>query len=152
LTGNREPDATGRVAAPGVAVARVALAADEVDAIRAAGDPAILVTDVPDPADYPRMRELAGIVSRRGGETSHATVLALEAGIVAAVRVEPLELGGDGVRIGERAVGRGDWISVVAADEARVYAERIEEGPPELPAQLGEEMVSWARSLATGRS
>jgi len=153
LLEGQEPVAEGRVAAPGLAVGRVALDVHAIERIRAEGDSAILVTDVPDPSDYPYMRKIAGAVSRRGGATSHATVLALEAGIVSVVGCRELVLESGAARFGEHRVETGDWLSVSAEDRGRVYAGRLEEGPAELPSSLNEEIVSWARSsLATRRT
>src|SRR6185369_1534206 len=81
ISGNISPDrvlARGLPASPGGAVGRIALSAKE--ARKAAHmekpDPVILVRDETTPEDIGGMEVAVGILTSRGGMTSHAAVVA----------------------------------------------------------------------------
>jgi len=142
--------ASGRTASPGVAVGRVALDGDGVQRIVRAGDDAIFLSRIPSPSDYPVLRRSAAVVSARGGITSHASVVALDAGIVGVVGCRNLEIdhAGRAATFGSVVVRVGDWLSVDAAPEAAaIYVGRLPEHSPSLPPGLSPRIVSWAREL-----
>ncbi len=145
---------TGRVASPGVAVGRAALDAAGAERIIRAGDEVILLSRIPSPSDYPLLRRSAAVVSSRGGITSHASVVALDAGIVAVVGCRSL-LVEESLRtahFGDIVVREGDWLSIdtVAADAA-IYLGRLSEEAPSAPGDLPPAVLNWARSLGDAR-
>jgi pyruvate,orthophosphate dikinase len=144
-----EPIAFGRVAAPGATAGRIVVDRGGLERLRSSGDPLVLLADTTDPADYPLLRDLAGMVTRVGGATSHAAVAALEAGIVAVVGCSTLSIDAAAreVAFGARRFCESDWISVEAAQEGRVYAGRLPDGEPELPPGLSADVLAWAAQL-----
>ena len=84
-----EPLARGTGACPGVAVGRVALSADRA-ARMAADGPVILVRPQTSPLDMPGIAAATGLVTARGGPTSHAAIVARAMGKPAVVGVAGL--------------------------------------------------------------
>jgi len=72
----RAPLATGLPASPGAASGEIAFSADDAEALRAAGHRTILVRVETSPEDIHGMNAAEGIVTTRGGMTSHAAVVA----------------------------------------------------------------------------
>ena len=144
------PIGTGRTASPGVAVGRAAIDAAGADRIIRAGNAVIFLSRIPSPSDYPLLRRSAAVVSSRGGTTSHASVVALDAGIPAVVGCRNLTVGHaeHAVSFGSVVVREGDWLSVDAATAGgAVYLGRLAERVPSRPAGLSSEIMGWARSL-----
>ena len=127
-TTDSAPIATARVASPGVARGRIAMTSASLSSLTERGEPAILLREVASPDDYPLMQSLAGFISRHGGVTSHAAVVALEARIPALVGCESLHIDlEEGVAwFGDACLAEGDWVSFEAtADGGRVFAGRL---------------------------
>ncbi len=76
-------------------------------------DGAILVTEMTDPDWVPIMKRAAGIVTDRGGPTSHAAIVSRELGVPAVV--------GTGNATTVLTEGRAVTISCAEGDEGRVY-------------------------------
>ncbi|HEY1941650.1 MAG TPA: pyruvate, phosphate dikinase, partial [Roseiarcus sp.] len=72
----RAPLATGLPASPGAASGEIVFSAEDAEAVRAAGRKAILVRVETSPEDIHGMHASEGIVTTRGGMTSHAAVVA----------------------------------------------------------------------------
>ena len=72
----REVFARGLAASPGAASGRLALTADEAEARARTGESAILARVETSPEDIHGMHAASGIVTARGGMTSHAAVVA----------------------------------------------------------------------------
>ncbi len=70
------PLATGLPASPGAASGEIVFSADEAQALRQAGRKSILVRVETSPEDIHGMHAAEGIVTTRGGMTSHAAVVA----------------------------------------------------------------------------
>jgi pyruvate,orthophosphate dikinase len=103
--------ARGQGASPGVATGRMAVTADRA-ARRAAEGPVILVRPITSPLDMHGLAAATGIVTSRGGPTSHAAVVARAMGKPAVVGAIALTVDADGVRIGERAFPEGTVITI----------------------------------------
>jgi pyruvate,orthophosphate dikinase len=71
-----KPIATGLPASPGAASGEIVFSADEAQALRQAGRKSILVRVETSPEDIHGMHAAEGIVTTRGGMTSHAAVVA----------------------------------------------------------------------------
>ena len=147
--GGATPLAEALVASPGVAVGRLALSRRRVDELAAQGDPVVLATQTTDPADYPALRQLAGLLTRHGGVTSHAAVAALEARVTALVGCEGLTIDAESgiARFAGGSIAEGDWISLEGGDRGLVYAGALAERPSELSPGISEEILGWARGL-----
>jgi pyruvate,orthophosphate dikinase len=103
----------GLGASPGVAVGRVATSADS--AVRlAAGGPVVLLRPETSPLDMHGLAAAVGVVTARGGPTSHAAVVARSMGKPAVVGAASLTVDAVGgcVRAGGRTLPEGTLIAV----------------------------------------
>ena len=75
-----KPIATGLPASPGAATGRVIFDTDEAHTLGTAGDNVILVREETTPEDIHGMIAAKGVLTSRGGMTSHAAVVALRNG------------------------------------------------------------------------
>ncbi len=107
--------AKGLPAGPGAASGRIALTADRAAQMAAAsgGGPVILVRAETSPEDIVGMHAAVGILTSRGGMTSHAAVVARGMGKPCVVGAGDLVVSeGEGVRAGELVLREGDAISI----------------------------------------
>jgi pyruvate,orthophosphate dikinase len=100
-------------ACPGVAVGRVATSADKAARMSAEG-PVILVRPHTSPADMHGLAAAAGVVTARGGPTSHAAVVARSMGKPAVVAATGLtvDVTGERIRAGARTLPEGALITI----------------------------------------
>ena len=104
----------GLPAGPGAACGRVALTAPKAVEMAAKGDPVVLVREETSPEDIAGMHAAAGILTTRGGATSHAAVVARGMGktcIVGAGEISADPAHGE-VRAHGLAAKEGEWISI----------------------------------------
>ncbi len=80
--------AVGLNAAPGAAVGKAIFTADEAERVGHVGDSVILVREETNPEDVHGMIASAGVLTARGGATSHAAVVARQFGKVCVVGAE----------------------------------------------------------------
>ncbi len=92
----RDVLATGLPASPGAAVGAVVFDSDEAERLAMAGQAVILVRDETSPEDIHGMHAAKGIITARGGMTSHAAVVARGMG-------RPCVSGAGDIRIDEHA-------------------------------------------------
>jgi pyruvate,orthophosphate dikinase len=81
----RNTIARGLPASPGAATGKAVFSADDAVRIAAEGHPVILVTEETSPEDIHGMTVARGILTQRGGQTSHAAVVARGMGRVCVV-------------------------------------------------------------------
>jgi pyruvate,orthophosphate dikinase len=115
--GNVEVIAKGLPASPGAAVGRIVFTAN--DAVTAAGtgaqkNPVILVRGETTPEDIHGMEVAAGILTSRGGMTSHAAVVTRGMGKCCIVGAGEIEVDDKKklMRVGDLVLKEGDWISI----------------------------------------
>ncbi len=72
----RDVIAVGLPASPGAATGKIVFTAEEAERLGTAGEAVILVRDETSPEDIRGMHAARGIVTARGGMTSHAAVVA----------------------------------------------------------------------------
>jgi pyruvate,orthophosphate dikinase len=114
----REVIATGLAASPGAAVGRVVFSADDAVKLEEAGEQVILVRIETSPEDIHGMKAAQGILTARGGMTSHAAVVARGMGrcCVAGCGALQIDYGRGFFRVnragGEIVVNEGDVISL----------------------------------------
>ncbi|WP_020524797.1 pyruvate, phosphate dikinase [Catelliglobosispora koreensis] len=129
-----EPIATGAGASPGAAVGRVVF-----DAHRAAvtPGPVILVRRETNPDDLPGMLAAQGILTSRGGKTSHAAVVARGLGKTCVCGAEEIAVDADSrtMTIGTRVIREGDYVSIDGTTGA-VYLGQIPVTPPVIVSYL----------------
>ncbi|MFF5289455.1 pyruvate, phosphate dikinase [Paractinoplanes globisporus] len=112
------PLTTGVAASPGAAAGAIVF--DSAAAAAATG-PVILVRRETNPDDLPGMIAAQGILTSRGGKTSHAAVVARGMGKTCVCGAEELEISDDRLVIGGRTLYAGDVISIDGTN-GRVYA------------------------------
>ncbi|MBS2961525.1 pyruvate, phosphate dikinase [Actinocrinis puniceicyclus] len=134
------PVAFGVAASPGAAVGRAVFDSADAAERAAAGEHVILVRRETNPDDLPGMIAAVGVLTGRGGKTSHAAVVARGLGRTCVCGVESLEIdehaGTATVARGQAAgavIHRGDVISIDGTEGA-VYASEI----PVVPSPLVE--------------
>jgi pyruvate,orthophosphate dikinase len=105
---------TGLPAGPGAACGRIALTADKAVQTAAGGDPVVLVRVETSPEDIAGMNASVGILTTRGGSTSHAAVVARGMGKTCIVGASEITVDADRRQIRGRKleVSEGDWISI----------------------------------------
>jgi pyruvate, orthophosphate dikinase len=107
--------AHGVPASPGAAVGRAVFDSGRA---AAATEPVILVRRETNPDDLPGMIAAQGILTSRGGKTSHAAVVARGMGRTCVCGAESVDIDGDRFRVGDVVVEEGDLISIDGATGA----------------------------------
>jgi pyruvate,orthophosphate dikinase len=104
----------GLPASPGAATGRIVFDADDAEAWAARGEKVILVRDETSPEDIGGMHAAQGILTSRGGMTSHAAVVARGMGKCCVVGCGGAEIESEkkSMTVGERSFAEGDWISL----------------------------------------
>ncbi|MBC7318159.1 pyruvate, phosphate dikinase [Candidatus Bipolaricaulota bacterium] len=105
--------AKGLAAGPGAASGRIALSAQKAEEMAKEG-PVILVRHETSPDDIRGMAAAQGILTARGGLTSHAAVVARQIGKVAVVGCEALQIDYQKreLRVAGEVLREGDWLSI----------------------------------------
>ena len=107
------PLASGVNASPGAAAGAIVLTADEAETRGKAGEQVILVRDETTPDDFHGMVEAQGILTARGGKTSHAAIVAVGMGKPAVCGVTDISFQEDGtIAIGDASFSEGDRITI----------------------------------------
>ena len=136
--------ASGLPASPGAVAGRIVLTADAAVAWKERGEDVVLVREETSPEDFEGMVASRGILTARGGMTSHAAVVARGLGrcCVAGAGGVVVSEGEDRVEIGGRAFVAGDWITLDGSSGA-IYAGRVPTTDPE-PSEHFERLMAWA--------
>ncbi|KAF7151070.1 hypothetical protein RHSIM_Rhsim02G0016700 [Rhododendron simsii] len=139
--------AKGLPASPGAAVGQVVFSADDAETWHAQGKSVILVRTETSPEDVGGMHAAAGILTARGGMTSHAAVVARGWGKCciagcAGIRVNDSD---KVVVIGDKVIEEGEWISLNGST-GEVILGKQPLSPPALSGDL-ETFMSWADKL-----
>ena len=114
VTGERRLLTKGMAASPGAAVGRVVFDSPTATAWAARGEQVILVRKETNPDDLEGMVAAVGILTARGGKTSHAAVVARGMGRTCICGAEALDVDAatSTVRVGETLINEGDVISI----------------------------------------
>jgi pyruvate,orthophosphate dikinase len=106
--------ARGINASPGAAVGKVVLDADTAVEWAERGEKVILVREETNPDDVHGMYAAEGILTARGGKTSHAAVVARGAGKPCIVGAEALriDMATRSIIVGDREIHEGDVVSI----------------------------------------
>ena len=141
--------AHGLGASPGAASGEVAIDAEEAQRLAAAGRPVILVRPETTPEDIPALQGVRGVLTARGGLTSHAAVIARGLGVpcVAGVGVMEVDASAGTVRLGGNEVRVGEWITIDGAS-GEVFRGRMPTRQPEL-SRAFDTLLSWADEVRT---
>lgn len=106
--------AKGLPAGPGAAAGRVVFHAEDAEAWKKRGERVILCRIETSPDDIRGMDAAQGVLTARGGMTSHAALVARQMGKVCVAGCEAVNINYHEreMRIGETVLKEGDWISV----------------------------------------
>ena len=109
-----EPLCTGLDVSPGAAVGMAVFDADTAERWALDGKPVILVRPDTKPDDVHGMLAAEGILTTRGGRTSHAALVARQFGKPAVVGVSALEIDlvGREAHLDTTVIREGDWLSI----------------------------------------
>jgi pyruvate,orthophosphate dikinase len=129
----------GLNAGPGAASGRIVLRADDAEDWARRGEQVILVRLETSPEDIRGMQAAQGILTARGGMTSHAALVARQMGKVCVAGAAELEidLRERRVRIGATTLREGDWLSLDGTS-GEVFQGRIDTQPSEVMQALFE--------------
>jgi pyruvate,orthophosphate dikinase len=143
--------ARGRGASPGVATGRIAVTADRA-ASMAAGGPVILVRPTTSPLDMHGLAAAAGIITSRGGPTSHAAVVARSMGKPAVVGATALTVDAEArcVRAGGRVLAEETVVTLDGAGGEIVIGDPGTE-PTTADDHLAR-LLGWADAISGDRS
>jgi len=144
--------ATGLAASPGAAVGIAVFDADtaaERGVHGGAGEKVILVRDETNPDDVHGMLAAQGVLTARGGKTSHAAVVARGFGIPCVAGAEAIEVDDHTkhFKVGGHIVKDGDTITMDGST-GNVYLGALKLIAPEVSGSFGE-LMSWADEART---
>ena len=119
--------AKGLPASPGGAVGTIVFTSEAAMEAAAAGKKVILIREETSPEDIEGMRASAGILTTRGGMTSHAALVARGWGKCCIVGCESMKinLAARSVSFGDRTFHEGDWFSLNGS-KGYVYATKLD--------------------------
>jgi len=142
------PIAQGLPASPGASCGAIVFDADSAELARKAGEKVILVREETKPEDIHGFFAAEGVLTSRGGKTSHAAVVARGMG-------KPCVAGAEGIlvdvekriaRVGDTMLHEGDVITIDGGN-GNVYLGAIATVPPTFSDEL-RTLLSWADEIA----
>ncbi len=152
--GEAKPIATGLNVSPGAAVGMVAFDADTAERwAKEEGKSVIMVRPETKPDDVHGMLAAEGILTSKGGRTSHAALVARQFGKPAVVGVSELEIDLDGREmiihspsIDELVVREGEWLSLDGTS-GRVYLGQLPTQVPDIQNPYLLKLLDWADEI-----
>ncbi len=140
-----EPLCTGLDVSPGAAVGMAVFDADTAEQWAAEGRPVILVRPDTKPDDVHGMLAAEGILTTRGGRTSHAALVARQFGKPAVVGVSELEIDlvGKMAHLEHLVVREGDWLSIDGT-RGHAYLGELPTVVADLDNPFLNRLLSWA--------
>jgi pyruvate,orthophosphate dikinase len=138
--------ASGLNVSPGAAVGQIALDADTAEAwAKDEGRQVIMVRPETKPEDVHGMLAAQGILTSRGGRSSHAALVARQFGKPAVVGCKDLRIdfGDRSVSVNGRKFQEGDWFSIDGTD-GDVYEGQLETMIPDFNEPNLLKVLSWA--------
>ncbi|HEY8595554.1 MAG TPA: putative PEP-binding protein [Devosiaceae bacterium] len=145
----RTPIATGLGVSPGAASGEVVFSGEDAARSKARGRHCILVAVETGPTDIEGMKAATGILTARGGMTSHAAVVARITGkpCVAGVRNLAINLEDMTCSIGERQLHAGDKITIDGTD-GNIFDGALPLSRPHIGGAIGK-LLDWADGSRT---
>ncbi|WBW95764.1 pyruvate, phosphate dikinase [Oceanirhabdus sp. W0125-5] len=143
------PIGKGLPASPGAACGKVVFSAEEAKEMKAQGTEVILVRLETTPEDIEGMIAAQGILTVRGGMTSHAAVVARGMGTCCVSGCGDIKIDEeDGVfTLGGKTFNKGDFISLDGST-GNIYGESIKTVEPEIGGDFGT-FMAWADEVRT---
>jgi pyruvate,orthophosphate dikinase len=142
------PLATGLPASPGAASGKCVFDADQAELLGRAGEKVILVREETKPEDIHGFFASQGILTSRGGKTSHAAVVARGMGKACVAGAEGIQVDSRArlARVGELTLREGDVITIDGST-GDVFLGEIPTIPPKFSEEL-KTLLSWADEMA----
>ncbi len=139
-----QPIAKGLPASPGAVTGKVTFSAEEAVAVTEKGDKAILVRIETSPEDLHGMKAAVGILTSRGGATSHAAVVARGMGRSCVVGCSSIAIdyAKAQLKAGGQVLKGGDTITIDGSSGA-VFAGDVAKIPPEIGGEFAQ-LLGWA--------
>ena len=143
----REVLAVGLPASPGAASGKVVFLAEEAEEEAAKGERVLLVRLETSPEDIGGMDAAQGILTARGGMTSHAAVVARGMGkcCVAGCGDLAIDYHANQFSVGDVVVNAGDWVSIDGST-GEVMLGRVPTQEPELSGDFAI-LMGWADEI-----
>ncbi len=142
--------ATGLNVSPGAAIGRIALDADTAERwAREDKQRVILVRPETKPDDVHGLLAAQGVVTSRGGRTSHAALVARQFGKPAVVGIMSLDIDLEARRVrapGGRMLKEGDWLSLDGT-AGEVFAGELRTVVPDVADPHLLELLKWADAI-----
>ncbi len=157
LAGDPKPITRGVGASPGAAAGEVVFTSEHAVSEAAEGKSVILVRRETNPDDLSGMIAAQGILTARGGKTSHAAVVARGMGKTCVSGADHMDVGRDRFTVGGTVVQEGDVISIDGTT-GQVYLGEVPVRPSEVvqyfegdldPALANEPLVAAVHTLLT---
>lgn len=142
------PVAHGLPASPGAASGKIVFDADRAEQARDDGEKVILVREETKPEDIHGFFAAEGVLTSRGGKTSHAAVVARSMGKPCIAGAEGIEVDVEKhiARVGNITLHEGDVITIDGAN-GNVYLGEIDTVPPKFSTEL-RTLLEWADEIA----
>jgi pyruvate,orthophosphate dikinase len=143
-TADNDVIAKGLPASPGAASGEIVFHAEMAVALKAKGKDVILVRAETSPEDVHGMHAAVGVLTARGGMTSHAAVVARGMGrpCVSGAGTIKVDANAGIMRVGTRTFRSGDMITIDGAS-GRVFAGKAKMRPPHLSGTFAT-IMTWA--------
>lgn len=141
---HRDVLTTGLPASPGAASGTIVLDADKAEQAANRGEKVILVRVETSPEDIHGMHAAQGILTARGGMTSHAAVVARGMGrpCVSGASAVSIDMASRTLRIGNRELSEGDTLTLDGSN-GQVMAGEVRTIEPEMAGDFGV-LMGWA--------
>jgi pyruvate,orthophosphate dikinase len=159
---------SGLRAGPGAATGRVVFSAPAAEDWARRGEAVILVRIETSPEDIKGMQAAKGILTARGGLTSHAALVARQMGKVCVAGVSELEIDykKKSLRVHQQVLKEGDWLSLdgasgciyagqIATERSEVLAATFSKGKAAAAKRRGrlfqayQKLMAWADEVRT---
>lgn len=144
---NAKEVAKGLPASPGAGCGKVYFTAEAAKEHRAQGEKVVLVRMETSPEDIEGMVAAEGILTARGGMTSHAAVVARGMGKCCVAGCDELNINEKGhyLTIGNLKINEGEYISIDGTS-GKIYSQIIKTVEPEISGYFGT-FMSWADEI-----
>ncbi len=141
--------AKGLNASPGAAVGKAVFTAEEAEEMAAKGEKVVLIRIETSPEDIGGMNAAQGILTARGGSTSHAAVVARQMGkpCVAGCSSLQIDYKKKALTVGGITIKQGEYISIDGST-GEVIAGAVETEEPSLTGDFGT-LMKWADEVST---
>lgn len=143
------PIATGLPASPGAACGKIVFTAEDAKVRHENGEKVVLVRLETSPEDIEGMIASEGILTVRGGMTSHAAVVARGMGTCCVAGCGELKVDEEGktVTVNGRVLTENDYISIDGST-GKVYGEALKTVTPEISGHFAT-FMGWADEIRT---